>query len=694
MTSFGVGTSGFVNRRQADWLADLNQAFLTQFGASTNLGPDTVLGQFAGIFSERFALLSEAAQDVYNSANPNAAEGTAVDFLLAVLGLERLKAAATTTNPVPDVQDDGITLPGLVLYGTAGTVVPAGAILQTSSAPTLSFTLDADVTLGPAQNAVHNVVFGQVPTAGTFTLGFVGPTGASLTTPQLPYNASAQQVQAAVRALEDPQGTQPFTDVAVARPNAQLLTLTFGAATPTLGQPSSGSTAQPRTVATPQGLVTGNSVCALNVSIATQGNAAGGTGSATCTQTGPNSVLAGQLSAIGSPQQGLTGVTNPLDCLTGRNVETATEALVRRNQELAARGRGTLAGLLTQVGSVAGVTQVLGFENRTLAAQQTLRFSAAPQGSFVLALGGGSTAPIAAPPTAQSLQAAITALPNLGQVQVTGSVLYGFTFDFNGAEGGQAQPLMQVVQNQTQVVVTPGFGRPPKSFELVVQGGADVDVATAIFNAAPAGIASYGAPVAQTVGSVLADSPQVTLADATGFAPGLSVTGYGVVQGSVVQAVAGNVVTLSIPARSTYAQTPIVATYAALITDAAGTGHTIAFSRPQPVLLYVQCTLVTDFYLVPGDTRSGANPQAQFSPASLATIQDDLIAAAEAVGIGGLVTARGTTGLASAFRDVPGILDVVLAFDTQPGPQNQANIQLLAEQVLSVQAANVAVAFQ
>jgi uncharacterized phage protein gp47/JayE len=56
-----------------------------------------------------------------------------------------------------------------------------------------------------------------------------------------------------------------------------------------------------------------------------------------------------------------------------------------------------------------------------------------------------------------------------------------------------------LVTNVTQVVViendtnsTDGGGRPPKSFEVVVQGGADADIADEIWNAKPAGIETFG----------------------------------------------------------------------------------------------------------------------------------------------------------------------------------------------------------
>jgi uncharacterized phage protein gp47/JayE len=49
---------------------------------------------------------------------------------------------------------------------------------------------------------------------------------------------------------------------------------------------------------------------------------------------------------------------------------------------------------------------------------------------------------------------------------------------------------VQVVENQTDVV--DGDGRPPKSFEVIVEGGVDEDIAQVIWDNKPAGIATYG----------------------------------------------------------------------------------------------------------------------------------------------------------------------------------------------------------
>ncbi|RYF12059.1 MAG: hypothetical protein EOO40_02085, partial [Deltaproteobacteria bacterium] len=195
MAQYGLLPQGFVLKRQADCLSDLLQAFLLQFGSDTDLGSDTYLGQVAGVFSERHALLWEALQDVVNSQNPNGAEGVFVDNILALAGLTRGVALPTRTNPSQSVQQNGLVLSGLVLYGTPGTSIDKGTLFKTQSLPTLSFTLDDPVTIQPAQNGLQTLVFSQVPTQGTYTLTLVCPSGSTQTTAPLSTYAQAQTTQ-------------------------------------------------------------------------------------------------------------------------------------------------------------------------------------------------------------------------------------------------------------------------------------------------------------------------------------------------------------------------------------------------------------------------------------------------------------------------------------------------------------------
>ncbi len=208
MATFGLTVNGFVPMQQQDVIDDLETAFQAQFGANINLGPESLFGQEIGILSERLALLWQLGEAVYSSQYPNGAEGTSVDNVLALINLKRLKARATVTAPDPLLQTSGVTLYGLLLFGTPGTVVPVGSIIQTTASPPLSFTLDADVTIAASKNAVQSVFFGNTPNAGAFQLSLLDPAGHTLTFPSWSYTVLANQTLLSFAGL--PAGASHF----------------------------------------------------------------------------------------------------------------------------------------------------------------------------------------------------------------------------------------------------------------------------------------------------------------------------------------------------------------------------------------------------------------------------------------------------------------------------------------------------
>jgi hypothetical protein len=722
-TTYGVTTLGFVAKPQSEIITELNTAFQAVFGQNINLGPESVFGQIIGIFSEREALIWELGQAIYASQYPAGAEGTSVDNILALNNLQRLQATATVTNPLPAVQTNGITLYGLVLFGTPGTVVPQGSTIQTTATPPLTFTLDSTVTIGSAANAVQSVFFSNVPTTGSFGLTMEDPetnelatelipwnaeavasqysfastpstgnytltltqAGAALTTGSLGYNASASAVQSAIQALagysavtvsgsytagfviawgnicqpiltvgsnttsvtitpidsvqaafnnllDSNTSLYPYTDVRVGSLNtfSTGFIFTFGAGTTIGSNPSSGDQQQALLIVTPASntLQNGSTVTNISISTTTMGTPAQGTGSATCTVTGPNFVAQNTLAVIGSPVSGWSSVNNQLDCITGTNTEDDTQAIVRRATLLAEQANGPLQSIIEKVREIAGVTQAIGFENINSAALQQISFSTVPNsGAFTLSILTQSgtiltTASIPYTALSSNVQTAIRNLTGYGDTLVTGSFVSGFTVDFNGSFGGQPQNLFSNPSNTLEtssspVTITIAFGRPGHSFEIVVSGGLEATIAQTIYSAKPAGIQAYGSTV--------------------------------------------------VP-----------------VTDNFGNTYQIGFSRPTEVLIYVVLSMTTDL-------TTAQNPQ--FSPGSVGTIQQDLITIGNAVPIGGLIVGFGSNGLIGAFNSVPGILSYTLYFGRSPGPGSNANIQLAPEEVATFESTNITVSY-
>jgi hypothetical protein len=725
--------------QQQDVVDDLDAAIESGFGSNVNLAPTSVFGNIIGIFSGRLALLWQLGLAIYSSEYPAGAEGTSVDNILALNNLKRLKAKATVTAADAVTLSTGIVLQGLVVYGTPGTVVTSGSLAQTGASPPVQFSINSSITIPSPASAVHSIFFSAVPDSGAFTLTLTeGPllkgnvfgatNGAQLTTGSIPFNAisnqgqvtfnaapssgtfklqltaaggvlttatinwndSAATIQGKITALTGYSGVTvsgsiagellvftwgaichptvvvtnntlsngsavtatptdsvqafvnnlfdsdnayyPFTDVSLSGFTLGLI-LSFGANTAVGSNPSSLNQPIPITTVATNTLLSGITVVNLNVVNTTSGSGTGvanvgvAPAAGTCTVTGPNFIAAGTINAIASPISGWTGVYNQLDCTTGSNVETDTQSLQRRSQLLAAQANGPIQAITQKVKEVSGVTAAIGFLNLQMSAQQLVSFASVPvTGSFKIVISGQTTGSLAYTSTAAQVQTAVQALTGYSAALVTGTVQYGFTVDFNGSVGGQAQPLIVITNNTTGVTITPSFARPGKSFEIVVLGGADVDIATAIYGSMPAGIQSYGTTTTQ-------------------------------------------------------------------IFDENNNPVNISFSRPAEIPIYVTISLTTDIYNTPGDSGSGKNPNAQFNPQSVNTIQLDIITIGGLVTIGGTVIGFGSNGLIGAFNSVPGIVEYTMTFGTAPNPVTSTNVQMLAEQIALFEQFNVIVSY-
>lgn len=706
MADFGLTSNGFVSKQLQTIKSEIEAVLKTKFGNNINLNPNAVFGNIVGIFSERESLLWQLAEAVSDSQSPEGAEGTSVDNILALNNLRRLGATPTRTNKTPITLPDGRKEYGLALFGTPGTVIIAGSIIQTDANPPLQFILDSAVTIGPEINEIQNLYLSNAPDVGTFSIGltnlltsnllvtsvfnyYVKANASQLKFSQVPssgafdltfvmgdvstpltgitFSATAGTLQAAIRALtgysavnvtgdfsvgfsidfpdncpliqvsnntlnaviteqdslqavvnnlQDGVGVYPFSDVQVTDA-VNGFVFKFGIFTPFTGQPSTGAKEQALILVESNSMQEGSTVTNIEIQSTTAGSPAQGIGSATCSQNGPNFVAAGALNTIGSPVSGWTSVINQLDCLTGTAQESDTAALVRRSANLQSQANGPLASIIQKVGQLTGVTAVEGFQNLNEAALQILAFSSMPvAGNFKLQLAGGITGNIPFNALASQVQTIIRAVTGYGDCLVTGSIAAGFTIDFNGDFGGQPQPLVIITANTTGVTITPTFGRPGKSYEIVVEGGVDTDIANTILAAGPAGIKTYG--------------------------------------GVTIQ-----------------------------VFDDLNNAYNISFSRPTPVPFYVVINLQTDLGQV----------SPKFNIGSIQEIIADVVAIGNSVGIGGDVIGFGTNGLIGAFNSVDGIIFYTLFFDRVPNPTSNANVQLQPEEVPVFESFNVKVSY-
>ncbi|MEF2554056.1 hypothetical protein VQ042_22400 [Aurantimonas sp. A2-1-M11] len=81
MSTYGVQPTGFVRKNLATTLAELEQQMVTEFAPGVIQTPQSPFGQLNGLMADIITELWELAQDVYQSYDPDQAEGSRLDIL-------------------------------------------------------------------------------------------------------------------------------------------------------------------------------------------------------------------------------------------------------------------------------------------------------------------------------------------------------------------------------------------------------------------------------------------------------------------------------------------------------------------------------------------------------------------------------------------------------------------------------------
>jgi uncharacterized phage protein gp47/JayE len=109
-------STGFNRTKLDELLADLQEQMAGIFGSDINVEPDSLDGQTLGIFAESQDNLTQLAEEVYHSFNPQTALGVALSRLVQLNGIRRIAGRYSTCV--------------LKVGGTNGTVVPVGSLVR------------------------------------------------------------------------------------------------------------------------------------------------------------------------------------------------------------------------------------------------------------------------------------------------------------------------------------------------------------------------------------------------------------------------------------------------------------------------------------------------------------------------------------------------------------------------------------
>jgi uncharacterized phage protein gp47/JayE len=330
--TYGLTDTGFIKKRQPDIQLELEADFRAVFGIEINLLATSIYGQLIGSLSEREALIWELLEEIYNSAFPDTASGASLDNVVAITGVTRLPATYSLVTAR--------------VFGTLNTLIPAATIFSVIGVAASRFVSLADATIHDGINEVQRFTFSAVPASGTWTIAFSGQSTSALT-----WNADNTAIAAALNALNNLSG------VTVSGSYATAIDVEFAGADGEKDQVLCTSTntlqdgsSNPITIT-----ITENVKGYLpHVDVLCRAELTGATAAAS-----------GTLTVIETPLYGMDTVTNLLDAIVGRNLETDAELRLRRMESLQRTGTATVNGIVSTLRALTGVDTVFVIENNT-----------------------------------------------------------------------------------------------------------------------------------------------------------------------------------------------------------------------------------------------------------------------------------------------------------------------------------------
>lgn len=534
--SFGLTPQGFNLKRLADLKQDIENDLIAEFG-EINTQPQSVFGQIVGIFAKMFADNWENLQEVYYSQYPNTAQGVSLDNVVQFNGLTRRPESQTSviasctglegtaiplnsqarisntgqvfiaspggiiTRQVADkvtVSVDNVTnqsytvvasneaftysLPNLVFSNVGDIFVASNVIIVTINGIALApvnFITDSDTTLAAVATAIS---------------GFSGVASAIASNPDTIIITANAGASIAINTPVDITGgiTQASSSV-VFRTPADANEISAGlVALLNVGTPSWTATDLMGSLT----IQTNSEEVAFSCNV--------GIGLSVTAQSSPIIFLSENFGPIPCPTNALDTIITPLsgwdsiinreDGVIGRNLETDAELRIRRLDSIKLLGNCTVEAIRAKLLTIADSASV--FENITLYQVDIVIV-------FPLVFDPGDTVTVVYDDTGN-----FTVPYNTSQAQTMDDICAQFeliTAVASCVHGGTGDRTLTISMNPIQTLfvnsvttdvsaqtATISGGRPPKSFEAIVEGGTDADIANQIWQSKPAGIETYG----------------------------------------------------------------------------------------------------------------------------------------------------------------------------------------------------------
>lgn len=301
--------------RAQDIFSDLVPA-----GDTVDVGDNSALGRMIGIVAPAEAALWEAFQQIYNSFNPTTAQGFALDNLVALSGISRLPARATTAQ--------------VLLTGTVNTLITSAAKVSSTTTQRI-FSILSPVTLSPEGASGVGVGVVVVNDNEDYTISY---TNDDVNFIDITINSGVAATEASILAALKAQfdavvggvfTTEVVDDLVVTLRDDPFQIVTFS---------------------------TSENLSILKVSKL---------GVAVSDTLGSLGQAAGSINTIAVPVPGWDSVTNPLPAVPGRFQETDEELRERFRNSKFVQAANIIESLIDALINVPGVTDVAVYENDT-----------------------------------------------------------------------------------------------------------------------------------------------------------------------------------------------------------------------------------------------------------------------------------------------------------------------------------------
>lgn len=537
---FGLTSQGFNAARLADIKQFLENDFIASFG-NVNTDPQSVVGQLIGIFAKSYADQWENLENVYFSQYPSSASGTSLDNISELNGISRLPATQTFVTATCQglegtlIKQNSlakISATGQTFYAELDTIITRSSadivvlkitnlapqkytvilnnLSLTFSLPVITFSNSGfmfvsgnviTLTLNGIRQAPINYASGSNATLALISAqisAFIAGTSCVTTNPS-------------VISVTPPPGFNIIVNSISITGGASQASYVISFSTPANNNiVTAGLTSIINQNANSQFLAVDNmdstfSVTASNMSIPFSCNF--GTNISIiylsspvnflCDLFGPVPCPINALDTIVTPIAGWISINNYVAGNTGTDAETDSQLRIRRQNSIKLLGSATVeaitAGLLQKV---PGVTSAIVFENVSL--QQTDIDVVFPQ----LFSAGDLITCIVAGISSFAVSYSSNQLTTMNLLAAAFQLLYQVRSTSVGGSGNQT---LSIVVNTSDVITIQSIttsvsmqqalingGRPPKSFEAVVEGGTDGAIAQQIWITKPAGIQTFG----------------------------------------------------------------------------------------------------------------------------------------------------------------------------------------------------------